>query len=92
MLAKAKVLPLPAAVQASVATPVKHQPVAPLVLIRLPEVLRRLSVSKTWLYQKMKDPKDPFPSAVDLGGKSRAWVEIEVENFIQSRITARGVK
>lgn len=92
MHAKVKALPLPAKAQAATESETQHQPVAPLVLIRLPEVLRRLSVSKTWLYQKMKDPSDPFPSAVDLGGKARAWVESEVESFIQSRITARGVK
>ncbi|QLG87069.1 AlpA family transcriptional regulator [Chitinibacter bivalviorum] len=72
------------------ALPAQHQPVQPSVLIRLPEVLRRTALSKTSIYDLMKAGE--FCQSVPLGGKAVAWLESEVEQWIQGRIAAaRGV-
>lgn len=73
------------------ALPDQHQPVQSSVLIRLPEVLRRTALSKTSIYDLAKS--GDFPASIPLGGKAVAWLESEVEQWIQSRIAvARGVK
>ena len=73
------------------ALPSQHQPVQSSVLIRLPEVLRRTALSKTSIYDLAKS--GDFPASIPLGGKAVAWLESEVEQWIQGRIAvARGVK
>ena len=63
--------------------------------IRLPEVLTRTGYGRTTIYRKMEDGS--FPSSVKLDGRppknpeafdSRAvaWIEDEVEQWIESRI------
>ena len=67
-------------------------------LIRLPEVLSRTGYGRTTIYRKMEDGS--FPSSVKLDGRppknpeafdSRAvaWIEDEVEQWIDSRIEER---
>ncbi|WP_273432272.1 AlpA family transcriptional regulator [Chitinibacter tainanensis] len=83
-MTKAKVQTLPAQ---HPALPAQHQPVPPLVLIRLPEVLRRTALSKTFIYDAVK--AGTFPASVPLGGgKAVAWVESEVNQWIADRIAA----
>ena len=66
--------------------------------IRLPEVLSRTGYGRTTIYRKMEDGS--FPSSVKLDGRppknpeafdSRAiaWIEDEVEQWIESRIEER---
>ena len=66
--------------------------------IRLPEVLSRTGYGRTTIYRKMEDGS--FPSSVKLDGRppknpeafdSRAiaWIEDEVEQWIESRIDER---
>lgn len=89
MPTKAKVLPLLATAQATTEN-ANQQPVPPLVLIRLPEVLRRTALSKTHIYDLMKAGN--FPASISLGCKSVAWVESMVQDWIQAKIVAaRGV-
>jgi prophage regulatory protein len=87
MRAKEKALPLPAH-----DLPTCTQPVPPLVLIRLPEVLRRTSLSKTTVYQMIADQS--FPSKINLGGKAIAFLSHEVDQWIADRVAASrgGVK
>lgn len=66
--------------------PTNSQPVPPSVLIRLPEVLRRSALSKTSVYDLMK--AGDFPASIPLGGKAVAWLESDVEAWIQGRIAA----
>ena len=67
-------------------------------LIRLPEVLSRTGYGRTTIYRKMEDGS--FPSSVKLDGRppknpeafdSRAvaWIEDEVEQWIESIIEER---
>ncbi|ASY77957.1 MULTISPECIES: helix-turn-helix transcriptional regulator [Pectobacterium] len=53
-------------------------------LIRLPEVQRRTGYSKAWLYRLMKEQR--FPAAIKIGSRSIAFVESEVDEWIDQRI------
>ena len=65
--------------------------------IRLPEVLSRTGYGRTSIYRKMEDGS--FPRSVKLGGpledpeafdsRAVAWIEDEVEQWIDSRIEGR---
>ena len=65
--------------------------------IRLPEVLTRTGYGRTTIYRKMEDGS--FPRSVKLGGppidpnvfdsRAVAWIEDEVEQWIDSRIEGR---
>ena len=66
-------------------------------LIRLPEVLSRTGYGRTTIYRKMEDGS--FPRSVKLGGppvdpeafdsRAVAWIEDEVDQWIESRIEER---
>ena len=66
-------------------------------LIRLPEVLSRTGYGRTSIYRKMEE--GTFPRSVKLGGppidprvfdsRAVAWIEDEVEQWIESRIDER---
>ena len=65
--------------------------------IRLPEVLSRTGYGRATIYRKMEDGS--FPSSVKLDGPPKdpeafdsravAWIEDEVEQWIESRIDER---
>ena len=65
--------------------------------IRLPEVLSRTGYGRTSIYRKMEDGS--FPRSVKLGGpledpnafdcRAVAWIEDEVEQWIESIIEER---
>ena len=56
-------------------------------LIPIRTVLERTSLSRTTLYQLIKE--GTFPPPVKVGTASR-WVEAEVEEWVQSLMQARG--
>ena len=63
-------------------------------LIRLPEVLSRTGSGRTSIYRKMEDGS--FPKSIKLGGppldpsafdsRAVAWIEDDVDQWIESRI------
>lgn len=53
-------------------------------LIKLREVTRRTALGRSTIYAKMNAGQ--FPSSVKLGDRSVAWVEAEVEEWVESRI------
>jgi len=65
--------------------------------IRLPEVLTRTGYGRTTIYRKMEE--GTFPRSVKLGGppidpnvldsRAVAWIEDEVDQWIESRIEER---
>ena len=65
--------------------------------IRLPEVISRTGYGRTSIYRKMEDGS--FPKCIKLGGPPKdqsvfdsraiAWVEDEVDQWIESRIEER---
>lgn len=58
-----------------------------MILIRLPQVLQMVPVSKTTWYAMIKANEAPRP--VDLGPRSVAWVKEDIENWIQQKADAR---
>lgn len=59
----------------------------PSSLIRFDEVMRRTGFSRPWIYKLIK--KGEFPSIVKTGSRTAAFVESEVEAWIQTRISSR---
>lgn len=60
-----------------------------LKFIRLSEVQRRTGYSKAWLYRLMSQKK--FPSSVKIGSRSIAFIESEIDEWInQRRAESRG--
>lgn len=57
------------------------------VLIRRKEVERLTALSRSRIYDLMRQGK--FPKPVSLGSQSVAWILREVESFIDERIAAR---
>ncbi len=55
-----------------------------LSLIRLPKLLQRVPKSKAWIYQSIKEGS--FPAPINIGARSVAWVESEIDDWIKARI------
>ncbi|HFD7668967.1 AlpA family transcriptional regulator [Enterobacter kobei] len=53
-------------------------------LIRLPEVQRRTGYSKAWIYRLMSQQR--FPKTVKIGSRSIAFIESEIDEWINQRI------
>ncbi|MDW3777640.1 AlpA family transcriptional regulator [Kluyvera cryocrescens] len=53
-------------------------------LIRLSEVCRRTGYSKAWLYRLIS--KQRFPKPIKIGSRAIAFVESEVDEWINQRI------
>ncbi|MCP9268835.1 AlpA family transcriptional regulator [Xenorhabdus sp. XENO-1] len=59
-------------------------------LIRLPEVQRRTGYSKAWIYRLIKE--DKFPKQVKIGPRSVAFIESEIDGWVDQRIAeSRGI-
>lgn len=58
-----------------------------MVLIRLPQVLKMVPVSKTTWYAMVKANEAPKP--VDLGARAVAWVKEDIEKWIEDKVAAR---
>ena len=53
-------------------------------LIRLPEVLKRTGYGKAWIYRLISEGR--FPAPVKIGVRAVAFVESEIDAWIQSVI------
>ncbi len=56
-------------------------------LIKLKTVMEVTGLGRSTLYEYVKNGR--FPQPVDLGVRNVAWVELEVEDWIQQRIRKR---
>jgi prophage regulatory protein len=54
-------------------------------ILRLPEVQARTGLSRSTIYERLKDHL--FPKPISLGVRAIGFVESEIEAWIQSRIT-----
>ncbi|QLO43405.1 AlpA family transcriptional regulator [Citrobacter freundii] len=54
-------------------------------LIRVPEVLRRVGFSRTTMYELIKEGR--FPDKVIIGARSAAFVESEIDAWIENTIS-----
>lgn len=70
--------------RSDIPTPSAHKPQR---FLSLRDVLDRLTISRSLLYELIKDPVQPFPSPVHLGRRS-VWVEREVEAYMRRVIEA----
>lgn len=57
-----------------------------LTLIRLQDVIKLCGLSRSSIYGAIKAQQ--FPAPVAIGGRARAWIKHEVENWIGQRIRA----
>lgn len=59
-------------------------------VIRLPEVLRRIGVSRSKLYADVNSGH--FPSPISLGARAVGWLDTDVDDWIGGRVeVARGM-
>ncbi|HBY84633.1 MAG TPA: transcriptional regulator [Colwellia sp.] len=56
-------------------------------LVRLNEVITKTGLSRNRIYQYINEGR--FPANVSLGGRSVAWVESEIEKWIENTIGQR---
>jgi prophage regulatory protein len=56
-------------------------PLAPGRLLRLPEVMARVGLRRSAIYQRMSDGR--FPRSRSLGPKCTVWVESEIDAWIR---------
>ena len=54
-------------------------------IIRLPEVVKSTGLARSTIYKKIMEGN--FPKPIALGSKSVGWVESDIENWIQGRIS-----
>ncbi|EAV3930948.1 AlpA family transcriptional regulator [Salmonella enterica] len=62
----------------------------PTRLIRLPEVLERTGFGRAWIYRLISEGR--FPAPVKIGVRAVAFVESEVDEWIQSVIETSRIK
>ncbi|MGR5130793.1 MULTISPECIES: AlpA family transcriptional regulator [Vibrio] len=55
--------------------------------LRLKEVMDKTGLSRSAIYRKMND--DTFPKSVSLGDRSVAWLESEVDDWMESLVLKR---
>ncbi|MEE2000022.1 AlpA family transcriptional regulator [Alkalimonas sp. MEB108] len=55
-------------------------------LLRMPSVQDRVGLCKASIYNRIKD--GTFPKPVSLGGKSVAWLESDINQWIAERCQA----
>lgn len=54
-------------------------------VLRLPEVKKSTGLARSTIYKKMAEKT--FPSPISLGPKAVGWLEMDIQNWIQKRIT-----
>ncbi len=57
-------------------------------LIRLPAVKDRTGESRSTIYDKIR--KRQFPQPVPIGPRAVAWIEAEIDEYIDAKIEQRG--
>ncbi|KQH83777.1 transcriptional regulator [Vibrio furnissii] len=57
--------------------------------LKLKEVMQKTALSRSAIYRKMSDGE--FPESVSLGGRAVAWVESEVDEWMEERCVNRKV-
>jgi prophage regulatory protein len=55
-------------------------PPSPARLLRLPEVIARVGLKRSAIYQRMSEGR--FPKSRSLGPKCAVWVESEIDDWI----------
>lgn len=53
-------------------------------ILRLPEVIKKTSISRSTIYERVKN--NTFPQPISLGERSIGFVEAEIDSWIESKI------
>lgn len=56
-------------------------------ILRLPAVKLRTGLSRSSIYLRISNGE--FPSSISLGGRAVGWLEEDVNDWLESKITAR---
>lgn len=78
MTANSKTAEVSAAAAARIEPAGTHQP----RLLRLPEVMDRVGLRRSAIYQRMSEGR--FPKCRTLGAKCSVWVEAEINDWIDA--------
>jgi prophage regulatory protein len=62
---------------------------SPARLLRLPEVMARVGMKRSAIYQRMSEGR--FPKSRSLGPKCAVWVEKEIEEWIEQVVRLDGL-
>lgn len=54
--------------------------------LRMPQVLAKTQTGKTWLYSRMQDKVDPFPSGIKLSTRCIVWDEQQVDEWMARQV------
>lgn len=65
----------------------KGERTRPRRFLRLPEVIERVGLKHTQIYQRMSEGK--FPRPVRVGDRAVAWVESEIESYQEACVAER---
>lgn len=55
--------------------------------LKLKEVMQKTALSRSAIYRKMDE--ESFPKSVSLGDRAVAWIESEVEGWMESVVNTR---
>ena len=56
-------------------------------VLKLPGVMEMTGLGRSSIYQRMKDKR--FPRAIELGSRSRGWLQAEIEAWIVKQVKER---
>ncbi|TAJ26817.1 AlpA family phage regulatory protein [Sphingomonas paucimobilis] len=73
---------MPHATQDETYTPQPPEAAPPARLLRLPEVIARVGLRRSAIYQRMSEGR--FPRSRSLGPKCAVWVEAEIDEWIRA--------
>jgi prophage regulatory protein len=59
-------------------------------ILRLPQVIKRTGLSRSSIYLRMAN--DEFPESVSLGGRAVGWLEKNIDDWLEQKITESRVK
>ena len=62
----------------------------PMRFLKLKEVMQKTALSRSAIYRKMND--DNFPQSINLGDRAVAWVDSEVEDWMEACLGERGIR
>jgi prophage regulatory protein len=58
------------------------------VILRLPTVIVRTGLSRSTIYQRVSEGS--FPKPLSIGARAVGWLESEIDEWLSSRLRARG--
>ena len=57
-----------------------------LAILRLKEVIQRIGLSRSTIYQRMSE--GTFPESISLGDRAIGWLESDIEAWLRQQIAA----